>query len=879
MELIEKVLNKIVNSVYGYIGTLLILIIASYREFIFGGRAFLSNNDAMDMYDQIYPSYINIAQNIAKGLYNTLYCDLSIAYGTNRNILFNFLAFPAFFGEENIVYLLLVRILLLIFLSGLFFYLFSYEYTNNRIISFIAGISYAFCGNIIVRQYWESYPYEVLKMALFLFAFELIYKKKKCFIFFILVEYFIYSNSSIYFRILYFALTCAYIISRMYLNVNKLKNCLLAFTIFLIVFFYINTPFQIINNVNSVVNTKRFQQSAVTTNVTSTNTIADSAEKNSLTSIIAEELELDTFYDLINRSVGTNTPNSRHEYKGTKQNYLNDIVTYCGIISILIIIPGILKIDKKKRNVLLFYLIVALVYIFVTKVRYIANGFSYDTFKLSSFWITILILVAFLDSAEIVFNDQSARSNRIIVVESLFLCIILSFNLMRGYLEKDQFFISIFFIIFYLSLFMLKYKNKILVYNFKYAIALIVCVEAFMQMFIALRSFNTMQYAELKSRTLYNDYTLEALDWLKKENNEIDNYRIDKQYYSFRYNDAWAQDYNGTSFYIGGTGANRYLLDLCSKLKFATESEAYNYCHTPSLRLAYNTLVGVKYILSNSSTIANYGYSKVYEENGISIYENNYYLPLVIGFDKYINEEDINNVAVENISDTMMAACVVDDLSIDDINDYNITLGETCDYNSYLSISNIYKDNEVSCIYDEENDCYNLEYPLPDGMTAVFFVDYQDGFSMSTGYITYYLENGDSSTIYREYLTDQQDYQNIAITAEKLDKIKITNIYNVDIDKINDIKVYYIESEDYYKHYKENVENIKLLSPNIVSFNEQEIICESNNENDTIMCLTIPYGNWNVYIDGTKTSTFIANIAFTGFVVPKGKHEIVLKVN
>ena len=121
--------------------------------------------------------------------------------------------------------------------------------------------------------------------------------------------------------------------------------------------------------------------------------------------------------------------------------------------------------------------------------------------------------------------------------------------------------------------------------------------------------------------------------------------------------------------------------------------------------------------------------------------------------------------------------------------------------------------------------------------------------------------------------TDVKDY--IAnLGYYKSTKGKIT----IDFKAIGDytydsIEVVAVSQENYDTQVK-ILENNRLK---VSTMHDNYIKGTVNAENDGLLYLSIPYNDgWKVYIDGKEQETFVADIAFTGVNIDKGKHTVEL---
>ena len=185
-----------------------------------------------------------------------------------------------------------------------------------------------------------------------------------------------------------------------------------------------------------------------------------------------------------------------------------------------------------------------------------------------------------------------------------------------------------------------KYQQEILI-----AVLAVVMLEMGYNAHQTISKRETLAAASLKERTGYNDFTVDALDYLKKEDNTF--FRIDKDYASTpagehkSINDAQVQGYYSTSCY-SSFNQKYYIRFLQAVDIIGTETEretrwAPNLASNPLLQ----TFASVKYNLSKSEEpfYTTYGYANEVAKFGdVKVLKNKYVLPLGFTYDKYITK-------------------------------------------------------------------------------------------------------------------------------------------------------------------------------------------------------------------------------------------------
>ncbi len=336
-------------------------------------------------------------------------------------------------------------------------------------------------------------------------------------------------------------------------------------------------------------------------------------------------------------------------------------------------------------------------------------------------------------------------------------------------------------------------------------------------------------------------------------------------------------------------------------------------------RSRINFLQGVRYFIgddknknSKTSQYASYKFKKYKTVDGVEILKNKYKASLGYVFKNTISKNDFMKYDYLDREQIMMQACVVSDgnkTNATKINENAITLdARNVDYKiesksglrlskdkikvmsdtSRLTISTgIINNSEVYIViknlkkkpfsYQEYKD-YCLNENINSKLESYKFDAKNISYSPYKN-INVFIQK--SHTVRRlmnaagenQAFTDVKDY--IAnLGYYKSTKGKIT----IDFKAIGDytydsIEVVAVSQENYDTQVK-ILENNRLK---VSTMHDNYIKGTVNAENDGLLYLSIPYNDgWKVYIDGKEQETFVADIAFTGVNIDKGKHTVEL---
>lgn len=829
-----------------------LLTLFCYRDFLTGKKFFVSLNDAMDMYDQFYPNLVNLAKHIECGDTKTQ-IDFSYALGTEISFgIPTFSTAPAYFGVENIAYLMGLMQVFKMLIAGISFYFYVILMGKRKYIASICAIAYAFCGHMIVRQYWLSYATEVALFAFWLFTFELWERKKNRAWLPLATVIFALNLSSVYYLVLYAGIIGAYIIFRAFyfeeFAFSRVWKQIMLCGLFAIVGF--GLP-QIVSQFSQAISSNRFQTGA--------------SKAVSADFIYSRLTEINT---LICRTIGVNMLGSGKAFSGV-MDYLRAPVFYIGLLGLMLILPIFLRLGIKQKLCILFVGMCAGGYIFINILRKVANGFADDGYKMSSFWIIVVMVFTVAQGLDLILKEFKKNDLLILLIEAIGIEAICAYNLCQTIwkVNNQGILITMGMAALYAGLFIFYYfcqhgkdKEILLIILLFFAF-----LEAGMQLDNTLQTMRVMKKEEFGDRIRYNDYTLEALEYLEKEN-ELQDYRIDKQYFSYRYNDAWIQGYNGTSFYLGGTGADRNVTELYEMMKLPCAEQGYKYSYGTSPFTELGTVMGIRYIISQRTPIINYGYEQIYDTDGIYVFENQNAIPIGYSYNQYITRREYENLDLNSQRKSIVDVGVIEELS--DVENYEI---KKADWKELSVDYEQYKEYAVNLWCEEERNIYYLPRAIEEDEVLVVQTLLPLEESQSRGIIDYYTNEWCMCYTVR---MDQGERQVFDINAEGTYAFAIAPKAGEPYLEMNDVVAYIIPKDVYYEKYRKAVAELKEGSLDVEEFSGDYISGRVKSDKNQIFCLAVPYGNWKIYIDGKEVDTFLVNVAFTGCVIEEGNHLV-----
>lgn len=825
------------------ITVLLLAALIVMNQYLLGNQFFIFR-DATDSYYQTYPQLINDSRYIEKGLIYGAY-NFSQGIGADQGyIKLNLANWVAYFGEENVAYLMGISQMLKIFFSGLFFYGFMRIRGKEQWYSVVLALGYAFCGHMVIRSSWYNYPNEVMLLAFWLFCFELWFQKKDFRWIPLATFVFFYHYSTGYYQVIYIAILAIYVVFR-YITERKvnIKACLLTGGIIgvgaLCYLFF--TDFAIVNMVIRTLASDRAQETISNTDWN------------------LEAFLLD--FSLLPRSFGRTVGVSSlgiigKDYVNEYWNSLEDPTFYCGLVILLLIPLAFSMMNIKKK---IWYGIAyagAIVYCFSEPLRVILNGFSGVTYKLSSFWIILIMLltVAQIDWNEIHAQKKERRSFVICTVTVLALILAMYKLPMVIDVVQEALNVSICFVILeYIAVSLLLLK-KDLNYCAKVFLVLLVYSEVVMLAYPVYNDRATVDGSE------YTDNTVEAVAKIKEIEGDSF-YRIDKQYESVQMCDSLAQDYYGTAFYIGGMGPGNEIASFYNDLRLPIFSKNRMAWGTSSYD-GVQAVLGIKYALTKDDSIANYGYTKIGEAGDVDIYENENAIPMGFVYNYAIERSAFEKLDSKQRQQVLLRACLVEDGS-DGLPMLSNEILEELELTEAL-----FEKYEIS--YESaENYSFVFEPTTEDEMLAVKIIFDKTG----RGNLCYSTEDGTSNSML--ILQEDSDTGQIFEIAENNVSCIWSNSPNW--AEITSLRIAKIPKAEYYAAYEQDIDNLKKSAVEIINFEDNYLKGCFSTETDGMLYLPVPNNSgWLVYVDGKIQERQTINDAFMGISVSAGEHIIEL---
>lgn len=822
---------------------MLILVLIVYWQYLVGNRTYIFTDIGSDSFGQTYPNLVYLARKIELGHFMNRWNFVS-SIGNEESMIIPKLAnLEAFFGAENIPYLLGFNQALKVFFSGIFFYGYLRKLKSTRFTSSVFAIYYAFCAPMMIRGAWRSYPNEVLTLAIWLFAFEAWFSNRKKWFGLVIASAFFYLNCSGYFIVLYTGIFVVYAIFRCIIDDGSQQyKGLIKGTIFFVGALICALLLSAVSWGDSIV--KQVGSDRMSNGVDRMKNYGNSALFTGF----------DTLKTAFFRTIGTDILGI-NDYCGT-ENFLEAPAFYCGLLTLLLILPVYLSTRGKQKAGFSIGLAGIVLYIFIRPVRFLANGLSGHTFKLASLWVIVLLLFIAASGFDMFLKELREHGLKSMIVTAV-LIIVLSVVCAVDGMSWIKLFVSIAFCICYVMALWLYRGKHMELLQLKTAILILVSVEVLTMSYGCVNNRGTMDEGDV-----YLDGTAEALAWIEQGEGESGFYRIDKRFEAASYCDSLYQNFMGTVSYIGGSGDRKSTGDFCQILAMPVLGGNNHSVTGFSTSTTVNTLMNVKYVLSKSGIQTNYGYDAVEKVGDVYVYENRYALPLGYVYDNYISMEEFLNLSIMERREIMLSACVLEE--------DNPLLSKKTD----LKSRNIdYTEYMVSVEKEETDNWLRMELPeAKEGFVTVVVLDVESDGSQSS-MMELYKKDGTSETRYIG-VADGRDVYHLEFNDPE---IQMVHIFGTDQYEIEDVLVCQIPQSIYYEDYVKQCETLQENGIHVDKIDCNMILGTIESDKDGMMTLSIPYDdNWQIYIDGAEQKLEPVNIAMMGTVISKGTHKIEL---
>lgn len=633
-----------------YFILLVLLTVSVYWKFLFGIQAFVFVDVGDDSYYQTIPILMNRAR--------TLFLDGNLA---RYNILLGLGQFESglnltdtlltLFGEKSVPYMMGVFQALKTIFAGWFFYKFTRERGFDYRACVLTGLGYAFSGAMLTRLAFFSYSNEYLFVALALYALELLYRRGNIWLFPIASALLVQSFDAVR-AIFYFLFFAVYTIFRCYADGEPVKfGAVVRRTLRVMglqLLGYAFVALLILPGYRDLASSNRLS------------TVSGQAAKG-MSELVSTNAILTSFLRSFSNEIFGNSVT----YTG-RNTYVCGPAFVIGAINVMMIPQVFVKTENKKR---LWYLLAVGaigVYVVFSPLRLLMNGFAYDRFKLTSFYITIIMLYFAALVWDRFFKEGVFNRPLFLLTGGGVLAVLLGLTLtdIRP-IDTTAAWITIAIVSVSMAAVLLASLRK------KSWMAILLAGVLFVDLWVnSYTSVNhrlTLSMEEYRASYLNNGIRDLAAS-LKED--DADYFRItnfDSSFKDLRC-DGQVNDYLSTSTYDGGSGVsneyNRFAGLVGGNLlnQFGYRTFANNEFTS---MLPIQSLLGVRYVVLPKTSVASepivpYGYT-LSDESDNWVLKNEHALPLAIAFDSVISASDIERMPQLERREALLSHAMVED--------------------------------------------------------------------------------------------------------------------------------------------------------------------------------------------------------------------------
>ena len=359
-----------------------------------------------------------------------------------------------------------------------------------------------------------------------------------------------------------------------------------------------------------------------------------------------------------------------NNFKGWS-NYLEAPLLYCGILSLVSCTQAFTFFSKKQRIAYLILAGVFIIPILFPYFRYAFWAFTGDYYRTFSLIVVLLLLLFGLQSLDLIIKNNKVNLP-VLGVTVLFLLFLL-FSVSPKYNQAVNSSIRSFavFLIFAYAvlIWFLGAKSKIKE-KAKLVLLILVFIEGVYFSYTTINKRSVITSRELKEKVGYNDYSLEAINFIKKNDKSF--YRINKDYGSGpaihgSINDAKVQDFFGTSSYHSFNQKN-YVKFLGELGVIDTKDEnATRWAKGLVDRPLLFSMASGKYWLSKrpDGYLKGFGYDSVATFNDVKVYKNRYSVDFGFCYDKVIDAESFKKIGIFQKDLALLKGCVIENEQIE----------------------------------------------------------------------------------------------------------------------------------------------------------------------------------------------------------------------
>ena len=314
-------------------------------------------------------------------------------------------------------------------------------------------------------------------------------------------------------------------------------------------------------------------------------------------------------------------------------------------------------------------------------------------------------------------------------------------------------------------------------------------------------------------------------------------------------NDSMKFNYNGISQF--SSVRNRSASSTLDKLGFKSSGTNLNLRYANNSILA-DSLFGIQYNISENP-IDKYGFQDVYQKDNLTLYENQFSLPIAFASQSVYNDVKFNEHTLDNQASFL-----------------NQLANVNFDYFSPIPYEKTENTDDLISVTSSSNENATIQYQIEVPENSQVYLSFTNlHFSNDKQKKIDILVNGEKKT----FTTDNVfSFFNLGYTKEK-------KTFNIHVSFPGNSQVSFEPPTFYRLNTQTLTEAIQKIKeqPVTVSTSKNKVFARYDVKQDTSIFFTIPYDKgWSAYQDGKKIEIKQAQTGFMKVDVPEGKGNITL---
>jgi len=640
---------------YILLGALILGCYIVFQDFISLKKVYLFKDIGSDSLNIFFPALVQLSEALKNG---TPTWTFSQGMGQNMfpfwlsDLFCNILMFIT--NKDNIAYGLAFMEIAKIILAGFIFFKFLSELKVNQFSAYIGGFLFAFSGYIILGGCWTVFSTEAVFAALILYGFERFLNQGKWFWYVIGLACMSFLQP---FFLFMYALFLAVYLPVRYSDVSQ--NNWKKFPLFLIKTAGLSllavaiSAYQLFPDILQYLESPRVGGEA---------SFINKLKAQPMFSMADDVLRFTTTY----RSFGSDMLGTGNNFKGW-QNYLEAPLFYCGILC-LVAFPQVFSSFNKKQKIaygiLTGVFVLPIIFPFF---RYTFWAYSGDYFRTFSLVITLLLIIFSVKAINHIIKTE--KVNKIVLGVTVLLLLILLYTPAAQFkpaVNQGLRTIVTILIFGYAGLLLGLAQKGNSKNTFKVVLIIVCFFELIYFSNTTVNKRDVMTNRELKERIGYNDYTVDAVKYIKDTNKNF--YRVNKDYSSglamhSSINDAKVQGFYGTPSYFSFNQKNyiKFLGDL--NVIDPKDENSTRWAKGLGERPLLFTLVSGEYWLTKrpNNYLQGFGYDSIAKFGDVKVYKNRFALPLGFTYSQVLDETTFKKLSPTQKDIYLLRGCVIAD--------------------------------------------------------------------------------------------------------------------------------------------------------------------------------------------------------------------------